>query len=282
MRSLIAITIWLFLTLPRSEAGLSPVIAEFPFQFREGLIWIEVRTPESSQPLNFMVDSGAQVSVINLAVARRLGLMLGGLVSVRGVNANASGYWPEHLSARLGDVMLPRDFLAVDLCQLSQACGCGVDGLLGADFFKGRRVQIDFQRQKIRLLRPAPPGKDEESLPLTAHSGGMLVKLQVNNNKPQNVRLDTGCATALQWVAVEIPSGPCARQIAVGMTRISMPLIHATVRLGRSEFKSVPTGLQDHQIFSGEAGLLGAPLLANFAVVTVDAPAKRLLLKQYR
>jgi hypothetical protein len=29
---------------------------EFPFQLREGLIWIQVNIPNSAKPLNFMVD----------------------------------------------------------------------------------------------------------------------------------------------------------------------------------------------------------------------------------
>jgi hypothetical protein len=281
VRFVIAITTFLFLALTRGQAQSSSVIAEFPFQLREGLIWIEVRAPQSVQPLNFMLDTGAQVSVIHFGVAQHLGLKLGGPVSVRGVKSNANGYWTGQFCARLGDVMLPKDILAVDLDELSQACGGGVDGLLGADFFKGRRVQIDFRNLKIRLLKPALPGESEEAVPLEVRPQGMLVKIRVNHGRQQKVRLDTGCASPLQWVASQVPSGPYSRQIAVGMAKISMPLIKTTVRVGRTEFNSVPTGLQDQQIFPGEAGLLGTPLLSRFAVVTVDALSGQLLLQKY-
>jgi hypothetical protein len=206
---------------------------------------------------------------------------LGGTVSVRGVKSSVEGYWPEHLCARVGDVSLPRDLLAVDLGALSQACGCGVDGLLGADFFKGRRVQIDFRSRKIRLLTSAAPNGEERAIALEVRSCGMLVKIQVNHGKQQKVRLDTGCASALQWAASKAPCEPYSRQIAVGMTEVSMPLIKTSVRIGENEFESVPTGLQGHQIFAGEAGLLGTPLLSRFAVVTVDTLSRRLLLQRY-
>jgi hypothetical protein len=272
---------FLFLAVTQGIAQLSSQGTEFPFQLREGLIWIQVSVPQCGKTLNFMLDSGAEVSVVDLRVAQSLGLKWGNLVSVRGVKSSVNGYWPEHLSAQLGDISLPKDFLAVNLSDLSKACKCGVDGLLGADFFKGRIVQIDFQKQKIRLLKSANPGAHEESIPLQVRSSGMLVKIQVNNGKAQKVRLDTGCASPLQWVSSKAPSEPYARQIAVGMTEVSIPLIRTSVRIGESEFTSVPTGLQDHQIFAGEAGLVGTPLLSRFAVVTVDTLAKRLLLRRY-
>jgi hypothetical protein len=80
-------------------AALSPVQAagqdsarEFPFEFREGLIWVKVRVPESVEPLNFLLDSGASVSVVRLRAAKRLGLKLGQPVKVQGVGANITGY----------------------------------------------------------------------------------------------------------------------------------------------------------------------------------------------
>src|SRR6266853_543923 len=74
-RRLLAVTIFVA-ALFRLQAA--PVtLAEFPFQYREGLLWIEVNIPQSEEPLNFLLDTGAEVSVINLNTARRIGLKLG-------------------------------------------------------------------------------------------------------------------------------------------------------------------------------------------------------------
>jgi hypothetical protein len=281
MKIVVTILSFLFLAVTQGIAQMPARITDFPFEYREGLIWIDVSVPGIGKTLSFMLDSGAEVSVIDLRVAQGLGLKQGNLVSVRGVKSSVNGYWPEHLAARLGDVSLPKDFLAVNLSDLSKACKCGVDGLLGADFFKGRVVQINFQEQKIHVLKSANPTACEESLPLQVRSSGMLIRIQVNSGKSQKVRLDTGCASPLQWVSSKTPSEPYAKQIAVGMTEVSMPLIRTSVRIGDSVFTSVPTGVQDRQIFSGEDGLLGTPLLARFAVVTIDTLAKRLLLRNY-
>ncbi len=67
--------------------------SEFPFEFREGLLWIEVNVPQSKATLNFLVDTGAGVSVINLSTAKRIGLKFGRKVMVQGVETVLTGYW---------------------------------------------------------------------------------------------------------------------------------------------------------------------------------------------
>src|SRR6266542_3079912 len=77
------------------------ILAEFPFQFREGLLWIKVNVPQSQQPLNFLVDTGSGVSVINLTTAKRIGLKLGKQVIVHGVRTTLAGYWQEKMSTKV-------------------------------------------------------------------------------------------------------------------------------------------------------------------------------------
>lgn len=265
-----------FAAVVRGETA-DKTLAEFPFQFREGLLWVEVTVPQSKEPLNFLVDTGAGVSVINLSTAKRIGLKLGREVLVHGVRTNLAGYWQERMTARIGDVKLPRSYLAVDLGKLSSSCERPVDGLVGADFFRSRVVQIDFETQRIRLLRPAWSEKSEASLPLQLRSCGMRVPIKVNAHREQWVRLDTGCATALQWVTSDVPE-QCGRKMAIGLAEISIPQTATTVTLGGHEFANVPTGLHETAIFPGEAGLLGSGLLSQFSTVTIDAKSGRVIL----
>jgi len=253
-------------------------LAEFPFQFREGLLWVEVTLPQSEKPLNFLLDTGAGVSVINLNTAKRLGIKLGQEVTVHGVETRLTGYWQERMSAKVGDVELPRGYVAVDLDKLSSSCERPVDGLVGADFFRGRVVQIDFEAQRIRLLTPEKAGKTSEALPLQLRSCGMRVPIRVNDHKRQWVRLDTGCATALQWVKSDVNPAQCMRQMAVGLTELSSPRTTVAVGIGEHKFEGVPTGLHETAIFPGEAGSLGNGLLSRFATVTIDAKSGRLIL----
>ena len=172
VRALLCFVLVMSVVLARGE---TPIV-EFPFEYREGLLWVQVRIAERQEPLWFLLDSGAEVSVVNLDTAKRLGLTLGPKVSVRGVHTSMRGYWPQTLSATANDVVLPSSFLALDLSKLSRACERSVDGLIGADFFRDRIVQIDFAAQKVRLLNSAETCAAANSLPLEVRSCGMRVK----------------------------------------------------------------------------------------------------------
>jgi hypothetical protein len=259
----------------------SVVLAEFPFEFREGLLWVQVAVPQSDKPLNFLLDTGAGASVINLNTARRLNLHLGKQVIVQGVEYTTKGFWSQRLFVKANGVQLQKNYLAVDLGKLGQACNCCVDGLIGADFFQGRVVQIDFDAQKIRILKSDDAEKFNEALLLKLRSCGMRVPITVNGHKRQWVRLDTGCASALQWVTSGVRLEQCAPKTAIGLTAISIPQTQTTVNIGKQAFEKVPTGLHETAIFPGEAGLLGNGLLSRFSTVTIDVKAGRVILEKH-
>ncbi len=256
-----------------------------PISFREGLLWVEVNVPQSDTPLHFLLDTGASASVVNLSTARRLGLKLGPKVKVSGVKANVTGYWPVKFSAKVEadrsthQIELPSEYLALDLSKLASACSNSVDGLIGADFFNGRVVEIDYTAQKIRLLESAPLDAHANVIPLEVRPCGFRVSVNVNGVSNQWVRVDTGCATALQWVTTKVRADRCMMsKPAVGLAELSIPQTMTGVRLGNQFLDTVPTGLHRKEIFPGESGLVGNGLLAQFGVVTIDAKAGRLIL----
>ena len=251
---------------------------EFPFQFREGLLWIEVKIAQSDNSLNFLVDTGASVSAIDLSVAKRIGIKLGQNVIVHGVESSLPGYWPQRLSAKAGEVQLPGEYLALDLSKLSGSCTRSVDGLLGADFFRNRVLQIDFKAEKLRVLSALPPDQVCNAIPLEVRRCGLRVPVNIDNHKRQWLRVDTGCAAALQWVTSDVPAGQCARKLAIGLSELSIPQTITTITLGNQRIEGVPTGLHRSAIFPGESGLLGNGLLARFGVITIDANSGRLIL----
>jgi hypothetical protein len=252
---------------------------EIPFRLRDGFIWIEVTVPGSRAPLNFLFDSGAQVSVINTATAQRLGVKRGRPVNVAGVGNTTTGFWPQTLDAAAGGVQLPGKYLMLDLGRLGEACtNATVDGLIGADFFRERIVQIDFAKEVVRLLRERPVEAGTQSLPLQARPCGMLVPVQINDSKRQWVRLDTGCASALQWVTASVRPEGCTKRVAVALTSFSVPVTQTTLTLGAVRFEAVPTDLQGEAIFPGERGLLGNGVLSRFQTVTIDAKRKEVIL----
>src|SRR6266567_1916640 len=79
LRALISVVFLSALLKVQAQRSLT---GEFEFEQRGGLLWVKVSVPQSAEPLNFLVDSGAGVSVVNLRTAKRLGMELGQLVDV--------------------------------------------------------------------------------------------------------------------------------------------------------------------------------------------------------
>ena len=260
-------------------ASPSPTTA-IPFEYSEALLWVQVQVPQSTRPLNFILDTGADVSVINAGTAKALRLKTGNWISVQGVHATMTGHWPTRLTAQAAGVVLPSEYLALDLSKLARSCGRPLDGLLGADFVRGRVVQIDFASHQIRFPDEVSPAASDMVVPLELRRNSLCVSIGVNDAKHQWVRLDTGCATALQWVT----SGPVEsvkpEKPAIGLIALAIPQAETRVSLGGSHFDHVPTGIHRHAIFADEAGLVGNGLLSRFKTVTIDAKANRLILSR--
>lgn len=276
MRARIWILILFVLPHFRSEAGSKPV-QTIPFHFSDGLIWVDVTISPSPEPFHFLLDSGANVSVIDTTVAKRIGAKLGNKVAVQGVQTEVVGYWRSRIKASAGGVLLPADYLALDLSELSGRCATRIDGLIGLDFFKRHGViAFDFENSVLRFGN-LPMNNSTNSVTLEARSCGLRVPITVNRRKDQWVRLDTGCASPLQWVAPEVSKNSCqGTKVAVGLSPILIPQAVTRVEIGPFSFDEIPTGVHSKPIFAGEAGLLGADFLRKFKSVTVDLSRRRL------
>jgi hypothetical protein len=270
-------TLWL-----QGVSAWSASSSEIPFRMRSGLIWIQLET-HGSQTLHFLLDSGAEASVIDIQTAQRLNLPLGEPVTVRGISATTSGYGTDSLSAQLDGLPLPKRYLAMDLSAVSAACHRQVDGLIGADFFAGRVVQIDFTREKIRLLDHSPVATRAEILPLQIEGARLRVPVEVVGFGNAWARLDTGCASELHWVVskTDFASQPSSEELGVGVSSMLIRQNSHSVRLGRITLNHIATGLHTEKLLAGESGLLGDGLLSRFASVTIDEPAGQVTLENF-
>lgn len=254
----------------------------FSFEHREGMLWVNVQVPESRRVLNFLLDTGAEASVIDLKTAEELNLPLGQRAAVAGVGVSTYGYWCGTQSANANGVQLPSRLLALDLEKLSSRCERRVDGLIGADFFRSKIVQLDFEHGCARLLDPATMKLEGDAVPLELRRCGLRAKASINGKKAAWFRVDTGCASSVQWVTGSINTKNCTSKVAVGLAQVGIPQTKTSVKIGTAVFNDVDTGLHASAIFEGEAGLLGNGLLSRFKSVTIDGVAGRLLLGERR
>jgi predicted aspartyl protease len=245
-----------------------------PFEFRHGLIWVKLVS--AGQSLNFVLDSGAGSTVLNIETAKRLRLKLGDSQSVRAVQGNIASYKVDGFNADFDGIPIRADVLALDLSRASQACGRRIDGLLGQDFFRGRIVQIDFASKCLRLNEKSDPCCCA-SLPLKFCNDVMLVPVCVDGSKPRWTRLDTGCDVGLLW-ASGLPRATKATRVSVGISQANgTGICCATVQLGDERVPDVKIALHGSEIFPGESGLLGNGVLSRYRV-TIDAITRHVFL----
>lgn len=252
---------------------------EVPFLYHDGLLWLKVHVDGQREPLNFLLDSGASSSVLNIQTARRLNTKLGRQESVRGVNSKTFAFRIKGFEAEASGIRLPESLLALDLSGVSKTVHQPIDGLLGADFLRGRIVQVDFAARKIRILDNAQPSASSTVLPMKWNNDAICMPVGIAGNSPQWVRLDTGCDSALEWA----PGGamarrdPGTRDTSIGLSSASITYIRADVQLASHKLSGVEIGVHRQQIFSGERGLLGNGVLSQFRV-TIDTPGRRVIL----
>jgi Aspartyl protease len=264
-------TLFAILLLPL--AAQSKVLGEIPFEFHDGLIWLKVGVAGKSEPLNFLLDSGSGVSAMDLQTACSLRLKLGEQQTVQGVSGSAMGYRVHNLQAVSGGIDLPTSVLAIDLRTVSECCRQRVDGILGADFFRDRVVQIDFTAGKVRLLENCDVNLANcDVLPIKMCNDAVCIPVRVAGNPAQWMRLDTGCDSALEWMVGE-PRTRSHEKASIGLSHSSRPCIRATVQIGGQRI-AIRAGIHEKQLFAGEAGLLGNGLLSKFCL-TIDEPRNR-------
>lgn len=279
MRLSCRFSILLIALLCFAQASLrAETVSQFPFQYRDGFIWLKVAVPQRREPLNFLLDSGAASSVLDLQTARQLGVKFGGSQTVQGVHSQAVARQVKDFDARISDVALPNSLLALDLSAVSKTCSQKIDGLLGADFFRRRVVQLDFTAGCVRLLNQADPvATTAQILPIKTCNNAFCIPVCIAGSAQQWMRLDTGCDSALEWVVSDAKS-KALRGSSIGLSNASVRYLHTEVQLGAKSFSAVKTGVHEQQIFCGESGLIGNPLLSHFRV-TIDAQRKHVVLE---
>lgn len=266
-----------FLIVVVARLGVSPGrAADIPFRFENGMIWVKVAIAGHDRPLDFLLDSGASATVVDLQTAHDLGLKLGDAQAIQGVHARGTAYRVSRFEGSAGGNPLPATPLAIDLSPVSAGCSHKIDGLLGADFFRGHIVLVDFAASRVRLLSSAQSTAGEV-LPISLRSGAICISASVGDRSPAWMRVDTGCNSAVEFAPASGGlAGVRGESIAVAPKLVSN--VRDTVQLGSVRMEEIKVGMHAKPIFPGESGLLGAGLLSRFKSVTFDMVSRRLIL----
>jgi predicted aspartyl protease len=99
-------------------------------------------------PFQFIVDTGADRSVLSVDLAQRLDLTRGPDVMVHGIAGAQISHTAIVEQLTVGDARLSKVNLPVLAAER-----VGADGLLGVDVLQGRSVVMDFHRRRLEVRR---------------------------------------------------------------------------------------------------------------------------------
>ena len=257
----------------------SEPLHKIPFRFQEGLIWVKVQLAGTKEPLNYLLDSGASVTAIDLQTAQACRIRLGDPQSVEGVSGSSVAFNVNDFQGTAGGIPLPKSVLAIDLGAISNRCHRHIDGILGLDFFRDRILQIDFDTGMIGILKNCDQSLANcDILPIKIRNSAICLPVRIAGTSDQWMRLDTGCDSALEWAGTATQTRGMADPSFVP-PHADTQYINTSVQFGRHSFSNVAVRVRANQIFPGEDGLLGNGLLSKFRV-TIDERNRRVIFER--
>lgn len=238
-------------------------------------------------PYRFVVDSGADTSVIGQRLASALALAPGRPVLLNGITESRHVERVLVDSLQLGSAVI-RD---LELPRLEEH-NIGATGMIGLDALVEQRLMLDFEKRRISVDDARRPAQrwDGEIVVTARLKRGQLILTQV---KAQGLALDavvdTGSEitignTALRNSLFRRKNIKVYKGVIAGVTgkEVTVDIVHVgELKLGSVVLSNVPIafadvppfavfGLQDHP-----ALLLGTDLMENFRKVSLDFRARK-------
>jgi hypothetical protein len=238
-------------------------------------------------PYRFLVDSGADSSVVGLRIARELQLPVGTPAILHGTTATAlvDRVLVDELSLGQGTI---RD---LEIPALREE-DLGGAGLIGIDALVEQRLMMDFEKRVIKAEDARQPAKllDGEIVVTARRRRGQLILTQVTAvGLPVEAVVDTGSEITIGNLALrdKLIRGNRRKFVTVaatGVTGVTIELQLARVaelRLGSVTLRDVPIAFADVPPFKvfglskEPALLLGTDLLETFRRVSLDFRARK-------
>lgn len=173
---------------------------QLPFELIDNRIFLQVMV-NGKGPFQFVFDTGGR-NILDLRVAKELGLALTGDEPVDGAGAATQQAWSTHVdSASIGDIqMRAQDFMVLSLDAIRQAIGFRrLDGIVGRELFERFVVDIDYGESRLTFLEPArwtPPKEISPAIALGYIGDIPAVTATVDGLRERFV-IDTGDRSSL-------------------------------------------------------------------------------------
>jgi len=179
--------------------------ATMAVELATALVFVQVSVNGSS-PLDFIVDTGAEVTVLNSSRLAQLGLAAIGELAIGGGGGNAAMSYVRGVSFALPGVQLRDQIVtAVPLDALEGPLGHRIDGILGYDFLSRFVVELDYPKARLTLYDRAvghQPGG--QPIPLLLQGAVPNVRATIDvagRSVAAQLIVDTGCKCELAFNA---------------------------------------------------------------------------------
>lgn len=238
-------------------------------------------------PYRFVVDSGADTSVIGSRLANALNLAPGRPVLLNGITESRTVDRVMVDSLQLGSGV----FRDLELPRLDER-DLGATGMIGLDALVEQRLMLDFDRRRISVddARKPAPRLDGEIVVTARLKRGQLILTQVKaNGLPLEAVIDTGSEITIGNMALR--NAIARRRLrefqkieVVGVTGKVLTLEMAVVnelRIGGVIVNNIPIAFADIPPFAvfgmqdRPSLLLGTDLMENFRKVSLDFRARK-------
>ena len=232
-------------------------------------------------PFRFLVDSGADRSVIGTGLATRLAMTPGPRVNLQSMAGPsiASTAVIDTLkigSSELNNIIAP---------MLSEAF-IGAQGVLGIDALAEQRLMLDFERRQVTIQdsRNPPPREEGEIVVTARRRKGQLILTQASTDgRSIYAVIDTGSEITVGNMALRarairshLPARPITLISVTGQSTIADLAIMPEIRIGGVILRNVPVAFADVPPFAlfgldkQPALLLGTDVLDSFRRVSLD------------
>jgi predicted aspartyl protease len=239
-------------------------------------------------PFHFMIDTGAQRTVLSETVAARLGLTGTEQAQVAGVAGTRKVDVVNVEGIRLG-----RRSWAGKQLPILLANDVGADGIVGLDGLQGQRVMIDFRRNEVTLVdrMTKDPASDGFEIVVEAkrYHGELVMTNALIDGIRVDVVIDTGSDISVGNRALQRALGNRTPQERTELQSVTGQSITADISTARQfsidgfKVTGMPIAYADSPTFGllgldrRPALLLGMPTLRLFDRIAIDFVSKRVM-----
>lgn len=275
---------------------------EIPFSLQKGLIIVEAKI-KGDVPVHVVLATGMEHSVTDPSLLQKyeLGAYYAADGPVTGRNDKTFSF-TKVSAVKIGNSKAKDLALRFgSVAELSRMAGKEIFAALGADFFEGQTVQLDFKNNVVRFLAQTPPDlidtknpnfnaaratvlrmapKADEFVRKT-YMVSLVKDVQMNGQKT-NLLFDTGIATLLAL------SSSAGKKVGLSVPAENEPPREdkVTLRFDANEFTDVPAtiypkGTPADQNLSKSGGAVAGSLFLQRFVATFDYKKGLVVLERF-